>query len=265
MSKRLIRKIVILGAGRLATNFSRALRKKGYEIPEVYNRTETRGKNLARELSARYIPEPELLTKDADLYLLMVSDDAITEVLTHLKLNNRLVVHTSGSVGINVLARSSTRYGVIYPPQTFTIQRMVNFRSVPLCIEASSAQTGNLLSTFAASLSDRVYRIDSGQRKILHMAAIYANNFTNFMYVISQELLQENGMDFGMMGPIIRQTAARASSGNPEELQTGPAVRGDMHTIREHLSLLSGHPDYKEIYELITKSIIQREKTHDEL
>ena len=265
MSSHLIRKIVILGAGRLATNFSMAIRKKGCEIVEVYNRTESRGKELARRLSAKYIPEPELLTKDADLYILMVSDDAIAEVLTHLRLGDRLVVHTSGSVEMNILAQVSTRFGVIYPPQTFTKLPLVNFRSVPLCIEASSVKTGELLSAFAASLSDRIYRIDSDQRKILHLSAVFANNFTNFMYVISQDLLRENGMDFGMLEPIIRLTAARASSGNAAEMQTGPAVRGDRDTIREHLALLSGHPEYKEIYELITKRIIQRGKTHDKL
>ena len=265
MSFHPIRKIVILGAGRLATNLSVAIRKEGDEITEVYNRTESHGKKLARKLNARYIPEPELLTKDADLYILAVSDSAIPDVVSHLKCGNRLVVHTSGSVGMNVLTSASTRYGVIYPPQTFTTRRLLNFRLVPLCIEASSEEVHALLISFAGSLSERVYSINSEQRKILHMAAVFANNFTNFMYVIAQDLLQENKMDFGMLEPIIRLTAERASSGNAAEMQTGPAARGDKDTMREHLELLSSHPDYKEIYELISLRIVQQHKAHDKL
>ncbi|MCX6245388.1 MAG: DUF2520 domain-containing protein [Bacteroidetes bacterium] len=258
MSKHPIRKIVILGAGRLATNLSVAIRKKGYEIAEVYNRTERHGTTLARKLKARYVSEPELLTKEADLYILAVSDGAIPEVLSHLKCGNQLLVHTSGSAGMDVLKTSSSRHGVIYPPQTFTMKRLVNFRSVPLCIEGNSAETAEQLTSFAATLSDQVFSINSDQRKILHLAAVFANNFTNFMYVIAQELLTEKGMDFRMLEPIIRLTAARTASGNVAEKQTGPAIRGDMDTMREHLALLSGHPDYKEIYELISQRIIEK-------
>ena len=265
MSVKPIRKVVILGAGRLAASLSVAIRKKGYDIVEVYNRTETPGKVLARKLKARYVPEPEMLTKDADLYILAVSDRAIPEVLSRLKCGNMLVVHTSGSAGMNVIKSSSTRYGVIYPPQTFTMKRLVNFRSVPLCIEGSSAEVEEHLHSFAASLSGQVFRINSDQRKILHLAAVFANNFTNFMYVIAHDLLTEKGMDTGMLEPIIRLTAAGTAAGNVAAMQTGPAIRGDMDTIREHLALLSGHPDYKEIYELISKRIIQMGKKHDKL
>lgn len=265
MSKQEIRKIVILGAGRLAVNLSMAILKKGYDIVEVYNRTGTKGKSLARKLSARYIPKPEMITPDADLYILAVSDAAIPLLLERIKIGNRLIIHTSGSMKMDVLRGVSANFGVIYPPQTFTSHTLLRFRKVPLCIEASSGKNLHLLKYFADSLSEKVYAINSDQRRLLHLSAVFASNFTNFMVAISQELVLENGMDFGILEPIIRQTAGNASSGDVFKLQTGPAVREDRETIREHLKLLTNHPDYKEIYDLITRNIIQHKKNHDQL
>jgi predicted short-subunit dehydrogenase-like oxidoreductase (DUF2520 family) len=147
---------------------------------------------------------------------------------------------------------------VIYPPQTFTGHPLLRFRTVPLCIEASSEKNLLTLKTFAGTLSEKVYNLNSGQRKILHLAAVFASNFTNFMMSISQELLLEKGLDFGILEPIIRQTARNASSGDIFGMQTGPAVREDRETIRQHLEMLANHPDYKEIYDLITRKIIER-------
>ena len=260
MSKPEIRKIVILGAGRLAVNLSMAIHKKGYDIAEVCNRTERKGKSLAGKLKTRYIPEPEMITPDADLYILAVSDSAIPLFLERLKTGNRLIIHTSGSVKMDILQGVSANFGVIYPPQTFTSNRLLSFRSIPLCIEANSGKNLDILRSFADSLSEKVYTINSDQRRLLHLSAVFASNFTNFMVAISQELVLENGMDFGILEPIIRQTAGNASSGDVFKLQTGPAVREDRETIREHLKLLTNHPDYKEIYDLITRNIIQHKK-----
>ncbi|MGA2823091.1 MAG: DUF2520 domain-containing protein [Bacteroidales bacterium] len=260
MLKPEIQKIVILGAGRLAVNLSMAIHKKGYDIVEVCNRTESKGKRLAGKLKARYIPEPEMITSDADLYILAVSDTAIPLLLDRIKTRNRLIIHTSGSVKMGILRKVSENFGVIYPPQTFTDHKLLNFRMIPLCIEASSGKNLLLLKSFADSLSEKVYMINSDQRRILHLSAVFASNFNNFMVAISQELLLENGMDFRILEPIIRQTAGNASSGDVFKMQTGPAVREDRETIREHLQLLSNHPDYKKIYDLITRNIIQRKK-----
>lgn len=260
MLKPEIRKIVILGAGRLAVNLSMAIHKKGYDIVEVCNRTESKGKRLAWKLKAMYIPEPAMITPDADLYILAVSDTAIPLLLDRIKTGNRLIIHTSGSVKMDVLREVSENFGVIYPSQTFTDNKLLRFRNVPLCIEASSGKNLLLLKSFAGSLSEKVYTINSDQRRILHLSAVFASNFTNFMVAISQELLLENGMDFRILEPIIRQTAGNASSDDVFKMQTGPAVREDRETIREHLQLLSNHPDYKEIYDLITRNIIQRKK-----
>jgi predicted short-subunit dehydrogenase-like oxidoreductase (DUF2520 family) len=260
MSKPEIRKIVILGAGRLAANLSTAIVREGYTVVEVYNRTQTRGKSLAGKLKANYIPETEMITPDADLYILAVSDAAIPLLLDRIKIGTNMIVHTSGTVNMDILRGVSPNFGVIYPLQTFTNDTLLRFRTVPLCIEASSGKNLLLLSSFAGSLSEKVYTISSDQRRVLHLSAVFASNFSNFMFAISQDLLREKGMDFGILEPLIRKTAANASSGDVFQMQTGPAVREDQETIREHLELLSNHPDYKEIYDLITRNIIQRKK-----
>jgi predicted short-subunit dehydrogenase-like oxidoreductase (DUF2520 family) len=255
-----IRKIVILGAGRLAVNLSIAIFKQGYEVVEVCNRTESRGQNLAIRLNSRYVPTPEMMTPDADLYILAVSDEAIPLLLDRIKIRDHLIVHTSGSVNMDVLKKVSANYGIIYPPQTFTTQTNLLFHTVPVCIEASSEENLLKLSTFTKSLSEKVYIINSEQRKVIHLAAIFASNFTNFLFSVSQELLLEKGIDFRILEPIIKQTAMNASSGDISKLQTGPAIRKDMRTIQKHIEMLSAHPEFKEIYALITKTIIQRNK-----
>ena len=264
MSNPEIRKIVIIGAGRLAINLSMVIHKKGYELAEVCNRSEIPGKALAKRVNAHYIPMPGMITPDADLYIVCVSDAVIEEVLSKIN-TDHFIVHTSGTVGIDVLKKVSQNYGVLYPLQTFTFNRLNDCRTVPLCIEANTENNLEILKHFAESLSENVYVANSGQRRILHLSAVFANNFTNFMYSISQELLKENEMDFRILAPIIMQTAENASSMDIFELQTGPAVRGDMDTIRKHQELLSNHPEYKEIYDLITRNIIQLKMNHEQL
>jgi len=257
MPKQKIRKIVIFGAGRLAVNLAMAIHNKGYEIVEVYNRTASKGRSLARKVGARFVSDPEMITAGADLYILAVSDAAIPGLLSHIHLPERFFVHTSGSVDMDILREVSGNVGVIYPPQTFTGKKILNFQTVPLCIEASSPPKLKRLRIFTESISEKVYILNSGQRRILHLSAVFASNFTNFMLAISQEILLENGMNPRILEPIILQTAANASS-DVFKLQTGPAVREDRETINLHLEMLSTHPEYREIYELITRNIIQR-------
>jgi predicted short-subunit dehydrogenase-like oxidoreductase (DUF2520 family) len=235
-----------------------AIHEKGFEIVEVYNRTASKGRSLARKVNARFVTEPEMISPSADLYIMAVSDAAIPALLERIHLPDRFFVHTSGSVDMKILREVSGNVGVIYPPQTFTEKKLLNFRFVPLCIEAGSPPELKRLRVFAESLSEKVYIINSGQRRILHLSAVFASNFTNFMLAISQEILLENGMDPGILEPIILQTAANASSGDVFVLQTGPAVREDRETISNHMEMLSAHPEYREIYELITRNIIQR-------
>jgi predicted short-subunit dehydrogenase-like oxidoreductase (DUF2520 family) len=260
MIKQEIRKIVIIGAGRLAVNLSVALRKKNLKVIEVYNRSESRGLDLAKRLKAKYIPVLEHISLDADLYILTVSDDAIKQVLERLDIGDHLLVHTSGSVDMDILGMAATNYGVIYPLQTFRTDRRVSFRNSPLCIEASSDENLRRLKAFADSISNRVYKINSDQRRVLHLAAVFASNFSNFMVAISQDLLRNKGIDPLILEPLVKYTARNSESPSVFDFQTGPAIREDMETIAMHLDMLSAHPDYKEIYSLITQDIIKHKK-----
>jgi len=260
MIKQEIRKIVIIGAGRLAVNLSVALRKKNLKVIEVYNRSESRGLDLAKRLKAKYIPVLEHISLDADLYILTVSDDAIKQVLERLDIGDHLLVHTSGSVDMDILGMAATNYGVIYPLQTFRTDRRISFRNVPLCIEASSDENLRRLKAFTDSISHRVFKLDSDQRRVLHLAAVFASNFSNFMVAISQDLLRNKGIDPLILEPLVKYTARNSESPSVFDFQTGPAIREDMETIAMHLDMLSAHPDYKEIYSLITQDIIKHKK-----
>ena len=171
-----------------------------------------------------------------------------------------MVVHTSGSADMEVLEGASSNYGVIYPLQTFTFRRMLTLRDVPLCISANSMENIVRLKSFAYSLSNNVNIVTTEQRRALHLAAVYANNFANFMVTVAQDLLLDNGIDPGMLVPLIKQTAFNTAAGYAFKMQTGPAIREDMDTLSLHLDMLSSHPEYREIYELITKNIIQHKK-----
>jgi predicted short-subunit dehydrogenase-like oxidoreductase (DUF2520 family) len=191
-----------------------------------------------------------------------VSDWAIPLIAENLRLDGKLVVHTSGSVEMGVLRSVSQETGVLYPLQTFTTKRSLSFRKIPLCIEASNQANLQLLSDLAGRLSLKVYPMDSSERKVLHVAAVFASNFTNFMYAISRDFLTQNHLPFDLIRPLIEQTAKNARHDNPFLLQTGPAVREDENVMREHLRLLEGNPDYSEIYNLISKNIIKHKKSN---
>jgi predicted short-subunit dehydrogenase-like oxidoreductase (DUF2520 family) len=190
---------------------------------------------------------------DADIFIIAVKDDAITTVSQYLRDKKGLIVHTSGSVSMDVLSENG-RYGVFYPLQTFSKHREVDMKSVPICLEAHDRADMDLLKKLAVCFSENVYEVDSEQRKSLHLAAVFVNNFTNHLYYIGQQICEEEGLPFGMLHPLIRETVDKIGPSAPYEVQTGPARRGDLETIKKHLEQLKNR-DYKEVYEVLSKSI----------
>jgi len=253
---RKIQKIALIGAGKLATNLAFTLKKRGFTILQVYNRSREPGTKLAGKVSSSYIDDLRKLSGKADLYALAVSDAALYEVSAGIRLRDQLVIHFSGTAEIGLLKDSSANYGVLYPPQTFTMRRSAGFLNIPLCIEANNSESERRLAAFAATLSDKVYRVSSGQRRTIHLSAIFAGNFTNFMYSIAEVLLAGNGLPMTLLEPIIEKTKANARRRNIFSLQTGPAVREDLEMIETHLDLLSGKPEFREVYRVISESII---------
>lgn len=258
-------RIVIIGSGNVAEALCRAIPPAGYEIIQLFSRNPERGKLLAGIAGCTWENQPEKLSA-ADLYILSVSDKAIPEISDRLHFGNSLVVHTSGSCGLEELSSKVTRRGVFYPLQTFTAGREVDFRVIPLFIEATNEEDYRLLEALASALSDSVYRSDSLLRRKMHVAAVFVCNFVNDLYAIGEQWMQANGMDFNVLKPLIAETTRKMpDSPSPLAAQTGPAVREDWPTIEKHLQLLENYPDLKTIYEVLTEHIILMKKTDGKL
>src|SRR5690606_5443227 len=195
--------------------------------------------------------------KEADVYILAVSDDAIENLALELPFENRLVVHTSGSVSVYDIHQKNRR-GVFYPLQTFSKDADIDFANVPLCIETIKSDDFPILKELAISIGSPAKKVNSDQRRVLHLAAVFVNNFTNQLYRIGHEITESEGAEFDILKPLILETAKKVQELSPYMAQTGPAKRNDKKTLRKHLKLLKD-PHHKDIYNLLTTSI---QRTH---
>ena len=249
--------IVLVGAGRLATNLGKALYCKGFRIVQVYSRTEESARQLAEQVEADYTTDLTRISGEGRLYIVALKDEALLEWLPALVAGREqaLWVHTAGSVPMSVWQDWVEHYGVFYPMQTFSKQREVDFREIPLFVEASGAEELSLLKKLGSVLSNRVSEATSEQRKSLHLAAVFACNFTNHMYALADKLLQRYGLSFDAMLPLVDETARKVHTLPPKEAQTGPAVRYDRQVMQAHLDLLADDPGMQQIYRLLSDSI----------
>lgn len=258
MSSMNINRIVFLGSGRLANNLAKALHSVGYRIAQVYSPTLAHAKELAVAVDADYTSNLDEVLRSADLYVVAVSDNAIAELAQRLSIDGGIVVHTSGSTAMDALAPLAHRYGVLYPLQTFSKERMVDFHQVPMLIEGSSPEIVAQLVQLACKISGSVMEVDSASRMRLHIAAVFACNFVTHMLAISESLAQQASLDFSLLYPLIQETVEKALAGNhPADVQTGPAVREDTLTIAKHVVFLEQQANLQEIYRLLTNSIIR--------
>lgn len=248
--------IVLLGSGNVATHLGHALRGAQHRIVQVYSPTETHAKTLADQLAAEVVTDVSSVTADAAVYLIAIKDEAIEEVASRLPEGlPGIVAHTAGSVDQAILASYVARYGVIYPVQTFSKAKEVDFSSVPLAIEASDKRTYEELARLAGTLSTRVFACGSIQRLALHVAAVFACNFTNHLYAIGADILKAQGLDFELIRPLILETAEKAMKHQPKDVQTGPAIRNDQRTIQKHLAFLATNTDREALYALVSRLI----------
>ena len=249
--------IVFIGAGNLATNLAKALYQNGFRIVQVYSRTKEAACALAQTVEAGYTTELSEVSKDARLYIVSLKDDAFVTLLPEIVAGKEdaLLVHTAGSIPMNIWEGKASRYGVLYPMQTFSKQREVDFNTVPFFIEASAPAEVGVLRMVAVRLSPKVYEVTSGQRRHLHLAAVFACNFANHMYALSSHILEKQGISFEVMLPLIDETAGKVHELSPTQAQTGPAVRYDENVISKHLEMLADEESLQELYEKISKSI----------
>jgi len=244
-------RIVFLGFGNIGFHLCNTLYKTNkVAVNQVYNR------NFIELPSAlKQIPFTTKLSeiKEADIYIIAIPDDAIESFSKSLPFQNKLVVHTSGSMPMHILSNEN-RKGVFYPLQTFSKNSLVAFKEIPICIEASAASDLKILKELGESLSEKVIEINSEERSKLHLAAVFVNNFTNYLYRISNEILAESKLPFDLLKPLIAETARKIEALSPKDVQTGPAKRNDLKTIEKHLYLLKDSP-YKQLYQQLTEAI----------
>lgn len=256
-------KISIIGAGHVAWHLANALEQADMDIVEIYSRDRKKAKELSSTLyDSDATNSLDFSTSDARIFILAVSDSAIAQVASQLILPKKsIVVHTSGSVQLSalegVLAQNpDCNLGVFYPLMTFTKGKAISFKKIPFCIESNDKETSLILSKLAGSLSHEIYDVNSQDRKTLHLAAVFACNFTNHLFALSKEILEAENLNFDLLKPLINETLAKGlNSNHPAEVQTGPAVRRDRVSIETHRAMIKDDEDLLKVYDIITESI----------
>lgn len=247
--------IVIIGSGNVASVLGRKFKAAGHTILQVVSRNAKAASALAYEWDTKSANYMSLVNKQADVYIIAVSDHAIKEVITELKLKGKVVAHTAGSVNKDILKNVTDHYGVFYPLQSLR-KETAHLPRIPIYFDGSDDIANKTLQALAYSISPAHVAIaGSDDRLKLHVAAVVVNNFTNYLYALAEAYCKKEGIDFRELIPLIEETAQRLETTSPSETMTGPAARHDQETIKKHLALLEQHPQLQKIYKMISDSI----------
>jgi len=247
-------RVVIIGSGNTATVLGRLMLGARHEIIQVFSRREEHAVLLARQLKSGWCTDLEQLNGDADLYVVALSDSALSALGDRLSLPGKLIVHTAGSVSKDVLRPLSGNYGVLYPLQSLR-KEIGDLPEIPFLVDGGNAEDLERITLFARTLSAQVRAADDLTRQKLHLTGVFINNFSNHLYTLAEDFCDKEKIDFTLLLPLIRETAGRLSTFSPRQVQTGPAVRGDWKTTEKHLELLDKYENIKELYELFTQQI----------
>ncbi len=252
------KKITIIGSGNVGFHLGKRLFEMGFSIYQVFSRNLDKATRLATAIDAHPINQLNQITDQSDIYIIAVKDVGIgrvAHVLSENVDNQKIVVHTSGATSSELISKYFDNYGVFYPLQTFSIEQEVDFEQIPFCIDAKSPEVKETLLELANYLSPKVYRISDRERQILHVAAVFVNNFTNHLYSVGEDILEKEKINFDILKPLIFETARKIENQRAEDMQTGPAKRGDTDTISQHMEYLDKHPEYQKLYKTLTESI----------
>ena len=253
--------IYLIGAGNVASHLGFAFHKSGISITAVWSRNIENASALAHNIDSGFTDNLNEICNKKAAYIISVPDIAISDIAKTTGKNNSILIHTSGSTNISVLKDYSDNYGVLYPLQTFSkTKKDINFIEIPVLIESSNNSVNKLLLNWSNLIGVKATNADSEQRMKLHIAAVFANNFTNHMFAIAQELSETYNIDFNLLRPLISETFEKIKSFNPKDIQTGPAIRNDEETIKKHLKSLSDNPDLAKIYSFVSESIVKMYK-----
>ncbi len=253
-------KVVLLGAGNVATHLGKALTSAGIPVIQVFSRSNASASRLGNLMGCAYTSSEDKLDVGGDIYVMAVSDDAIPVLAARLPLRDKLVVHTSGSTPMEVLRPASNNIGVLYPLQTFSAHVDVDFSSIPMCVEAATVADLDMIKTICARISRQVIEVSSHQRMHLHLAAVFACNFVNHLYAAAGDILNQHHLSFNLLRPLIAETARKVMETSPHLAQTGPARRNNAKILDLHESLLASHPRRRALYKLISQSIAEEYK-----
>lgn len=251
-------RIVLLGAGNMATNLGCALRDAGCQIVQIYSRTMASASELASMLSCEAVDDLDALNKAADLYIVSLTDNALVELGPTLPslVPEKLWVHTAGTVGMDIFGESTSRIGVFYPMQSVSKAQVISLEEAPIFVEATQDDDQNFLFSLAKTITRNAYEASSKQRQAMHLAAVFINNFSNQIYACAEKILKENELPFDIMLPLVDNTAAKVHGLSPVDAQTGPAKRLDYDVMRKQHEMLEHNPLYQDIYKLMTEAII---------
>lgn len=252
-------KIAMIGAGRLATNLGRALCEAGHDIVQVYSRTMESAREAAAVMGATPTSDIHAVGSDADVYILAVKDSALASLIPPLCEGRAgaVFVHTAGSVPQEVFSGHARRYGVLYPMQTFSKERRADFGEIPCFVEGCDEPTTAFIERLALTVSPKVTRLSSADRRYLHLAAVFASNFVNHCYALAADVAGRHAIPFDTFLPLIDETARKVHALSPSEAQTGPAVRYDENVINAQQALLADQPRLQQIYKMMSESIHQ--------
>jgi predicted short-subunit dehydrogenase-like oxidoreductase (DUF2520 family) len=249
--------IVLVGAGNVANHLGPALKAQGHHMVQVYSQTVRSAQILSEKLASGFINDIANLDYSADIFLFCIKDEALPDILKQTRFTDQVLIHTAGSLPLEIFKDYGFHYGVLYPVQTLIKERSIDLSSVPFCIEGSTPYAESIVQKLALGISRKVEIVSSEKRKIIHIAAVFACNFTNHMFYLADRLMRENGLELDLLRPLIRETFAKIMETDPKIAQTGPAMRGDLRTINEHLSLLKDHPEMQKIYTFVSESIAE--------
>jgi predicted short-subunit dehydrogenase-like oxidoreductase (DUF2520 family) len=248
-------RVVIIGSGNVATVLGRKIRHAGHIIEQVYSRNAEHARHLAEQLDARHSVS-EIAT-GADIYIVAISDGSLHGIDKWLQLDDRLVVHTAGSVPMGVLKNVSVNHGILYPLQT--LRKELNTNTIlPVLVDANNENNRSVIFSFARSFADIVEYANDEERSRLHLAAVIANNFSNYLFTLAEEYCISENVDFKMIVPLLEETTKRMNFASPGAAQTGPAARRDLKTISRHLEMLAEYPELRKFYEIFSAEIMGR-------
>ena len=245
----------MIGARNVATHISRHLHFAGHTITCVHSRTHKSSTRLAEEVGSVGTAVPEEVPLSADFFIICVPDRIISDVVRQFQDRKGIWLHTSGACSIKIFEGFKPQFGVLYPLQTMSKQRTVSLEETPLLVEGSSPEITDVIKTLASSISQNVHEMDSASRQVIHMAAVFANNFSNHMMHIAQQILEEEEIDVKLLDPLLKETFGKFAEMGAAAAQTGPALRGDKETMQKHLELLKKYPEWEKLYTFISRDI----------